>query len=110
MLEVHDVVGTWSNHKGSAVTFQADGSFSAAGMDMDPAYEGCGSVSGTGSWGFVTAQGDSAPSGNVDLSFGGQNDSCDVTFTSWEAGSPVALCIDLDPDSPCTGTPWTKEH
>ena len=34
----------------------------------------------------------------------------DVTFTSWETGPPVALCTDLDSDSPCTGTPWTKEH
>jgi hypothetical protein len=117
VLKVHDVVGTWSNHKGSTITFQADGSFSAAGMDMGPNLQGCSSVSGTGSWEFLSPQGDSPSSGVpyasgqlVDLSFDGQNDSCDATLTSWEIDPPVGLCLDFDPDSPCTGTPWTKEH
>jgi hypothetical protein len=85
-------------------------------MDMGPILQGCSSVSGTGYWDFLSPQGSSASgvpytSGNVvDLSFDGQNDSCDVTLTSWEIDPPVGLCLDYDPDSPCTGTPWTKEH
>ncbi len=116
MVTVHDVVGTWSNHKGSTIAFQGDGSFSAVGMNMGPVLEGCGSVSGAGSWEFLSAQGDSASSGvytsgnQIGLSFDGQNDSCDVSLTSWEIDPPVGLCLDFDPDSPCTGIPWTKEH
>lgn len=116
VLKVSDVVGTWSNHKGSIITFQADGRFSAARMDMGRNLQGCGSVSGTGAWEFLSPQGDSPSSGVytsgnlVDLAFDGQNDSCNATLTSWEIDPPVGLCLDFDPDSPCTGIPWTKEH
>jgi hypothetical protein len=116
VLKVSDVVGTWSNHKGSTISFQADGRFSAVGMDMGPILQGCDSVSGPGAWDFLSAQGSSASSGaytsgnQVSLSFDGQNDTCNVSLTSWEISAPVGLCLDFDPDSPCTGTPWTKEH
>jgi hypothetical protein len=116
-LTMNDVVGTWSNHKGSTLTFQADGRFSAVGMDMAPILQGCGNVSGPGDWDFLSAQGDSPTSGVpyqsgtvVGLSFDGQNDSCDATLSSWEIDPPVGLCLEWDPDSPCTGTPWTKDH
>lgn len=117
VLTVNDVVGTWSNHKGSTITFQADGRFSAVGIDAGRFFQGCGNVSGPGSWDFLSAEGDSPPlgvtytSGNqIGLSFDGQNDSCDVSLSSWEIDPPVGLCLDFDPDSPCTGVPWTKEH
>jgi hypothetical protein len=117
VLTVSDVVGTWSNHKGSTITFQADGRFSGVGMDMAPVLQGCGNVSGPGYWEFLSAEGDSPPAGvtyasgnQIGLSFDGQNDSCGVSLTSWETDPPVGLCLDFDPDSPCTGPPWTKEH
>src|SRR5215831_410745 len=62
-LKVPDVVGTWSNHDSSTITFHTDGSFRAVRMDMGPALEGCGSVTGTGNWDFLSPQGNSAASG-----------------------------------------------
>jgi hypothetical protein len=116
VLKISEVVGTWSNHQGSTVIFQADQHFSAAGMDMAPNLPGCGDVSGTGNWSFDDAQGNSPPPGvsytkgnHIELAFNGQNDACNVTLTSWEINPPVGLCLDFDPDSPCTGTPWTKK-
>jgi hypothetical protein len=116
VLKVVDVVGMWSNHKGSTITFQADGRFSSVAMDLGWAPAGCRNVSGPGNWDFLSPEGDS-PSGDpytsgnqIELSFDGQNDSCDASLTSWEISPPVGLCLDLDPDSPCTGIPWTKDH
>ena len=113
VLTVSDVVGTWTNHQGSTITFGADADFNAVGMDMEGILPGCRNVSGPGSWDFIgqNNSGVSYTSGNiVELSFDGQNDSCNVNLTSWEIDPPVGLCLDFDPDSPCTGTPWTKEH
>jgi hypothetical protein len=117
VLKASEVVGTWSNHKGSVITFQANGNFRVVGMDMAPNLANCSNVSGIGYWDFLSAAGDSPPtsvmyaSGNqIELSFDGQNDSCNANLASWEIDPPVGLCLDFDPDDPCSGTPWTKEH
>jgi hypothetical protein len=114
-LKESEIVGTWSNHKGSTISFQANGRFSVVDMNFGALSYGCSNVSGPGYWEFLSADGDSPSTGvtytsgnQIGLSFDGQNDSCNVTLTSWEIDPPVGLCLDFDPDSPCTGSPWTK--
>lgn len=99
------------------MVFHKDYTFNAVAMETDPVLPKCTSVSGTGEWEFTNAHGNTPPpgvtykSGNqIFLAFDGQNDTCNAELTTWEINPPVGLCLDLDPDSPCTGTPWTMDR
>jgi hypothetical protein len=117
VLTTADIVGTWSNHNGSTITFKADGTFSGVAMPLGPLPEAeCDHLTDTGQWEFADATGSSPTSGasyasgnQVLLTFG-DYEACDSSLTTWGIDPPVGLCTEWDPDSPCMGTPWTKEH
>jgi hypothetical protein len=110
-LTTADIVGTWSNHNGSTITFKADGTFSGVAMPLGPLPEAeCDHLTDTGQWEFADTSGNILTSGNlVNLTFDG-HDTCDSSLTTWEIDPPAGLCLLWDLDSPCMGTPWTKEH
>ena len=114
-----DLVGTWEGPDGATMKFLADQRLIVSGLDLAPYFgpHNCESVSGSGTWQFLSPQGDSGISptayskGNlIGLNFNSPISSvCDAEFTTWEINPPVGLCLDLDPDSPCTGNPLTKQ-
>jgi len=101
-------------------TCSADHHFSAARIDLAPFFAGCHDLSGSGSWQFLSPAGDTGP-GPGTYASGSQiaivfaspvSGLCSgtVTLTSWEIDPPAGLCLEFDPDSPCTGTPFTKRE
>ncbi len=114
-----DLVGTWIGPDGATMKFFADQTLIVSGLDFAPYFgpHNCESVYGSGTWQFLSPQGDSGISptayttGNqIGLNFNSPISSlCDAEFTTWEINPPVGLCLDLDPDDPCTGTPLTKQ-
>lgn len=117
VLTTSELLGSWSNHHGSTITFYATHRFSATGINLTPNVQGCADASGPGTWQFLSPQGVSGKSltsyamgFQVLIEFDAQAfEKCSVSLTSWEINPPVGLCLDFDPDSPCTGIPWTKE-
>lgn len=83
-----------------------------------PSVSDCSTVSGYGTWQFLNSQGYSGSSlgyyvkGSViGLIFTSPaNSKCGDQFTTWKQGPEVGLCLYLDPDSPCTGSVYTKER
>jgi hypothetical protein len=120
VLTSADLTGRWSTPNGSWITFSADHRFSAALIDQAPFFIGCRDLSGSGSWQFPGPEGaglglTTYPSGSeiVILFTSPVSPLCSmhvVTLTSWEIDPPVGLCLEFDPDSPCTGTPFTKKR
>ncbi len=116
VLTSHDLTGTWSTPNGSRITFSADHRFSAAGIDLAPHFPGCPDLSGSGSWQFLSPAGDTgtyASGSQIAIVFASPVSglcSGTVTLTSWEINPPAGLCLEFDPDSPCTGTPFTKRE
>ncbi len=121
VLTSTDLTGTWSTPNGSLITFSADHRFSAARIDLAPLFSGCRDLSGSGSWQFLSPAGDTGPGLMTTYASGSQiaivfaspvSGLCSdlVTLTSWEIDPPVGLCLEFDPDSPCTGTPFTKKE
>jgi hypothetical protein len=120
VLTSTDLTGTWSTPNGSRITFSADHHFSAAGINLAPFFTGCPDLSGSGSWQFLSPGGDTGPgpatyaSGSaIAILFASPvSRLCSdmVTLTSWEIDPPAGLCLEFDPDSPCTGTPFTKKR
>lgn len=47
-----EIVGTWSNGEGGTIEFDPGQRFVAKHMDMSGNLQGCGDVSGSGSWEF----------------------------------------------------------
>jgi hypothetical protein len=113
-----DLTGRWSTPNGSWIRFSADHRFSAAGIDLAPFFPGCPDLSGSGSWQFPSPEGAGlglttyASGSEIVILFASPvSPLCSnvVTLTSWEIDPPVGLCLEFDPDSPCTGTPFTKK-
>jgi hypothetical protein len=121
VLRSADLAGTWVSSNGGSITFTPDHQFTAAKLDIGKYYGGCAqapSLSGSGTWQFLSPQGDSNssdPAGYaqgdlVMLDFESAADSpmseCPsnvFTLTSWNTGSKKGLCIQYDPDTPCGG-------
>lgn len=114
VLSKAQVVGTWSNGHGSTISFYPNHQFAVVHMNTGDSRQGCGNVSGSGTWVFFGPQGDALPSdteysrGNEIALFFGSGSPCGADLTSWKTNS-LGLCLDIDPDYPCTGTPWEKE-
>jgi len=118
VLTQDEILGTWSNHNGSTITFTSYTNFTAVAIDLtagNPAGpQDCDSVTGSGIWEFLSPEGDSAgggyPQGNqIWLQFR-QSPECDAQLDTWEINPPVGLCLSFDPDTPCSSaSPWTKE-
>jgi hypothetical protein len=113
-----ELVAKWVSPSGASMTFFADHQFTASGLNLSA--EGgnaCSDVTGTGTWQFLSPQGVSghtltryAKGSVVQLGFNSPVPSgCDAGFSSYEINPPVGLCLDLDPDSPCTGEVFTKK-
>lgn len=113
-----DLAGEWSSSHDATMTFYSDHRLKVSGLNLS-AYLGgrnCKDISGSGTWQFLNSQGDSGSSlgsytsGNqIALNFASPiSPACDASFTSWEVDPPVGLCLDLDPDSPCSGDIFTK--
>jgi hypothetical protein len=91
-LSMSDVAGSWSNGAGSTIVFLKDHRFTAVAIDMQPNDPECSHVSGPGDWQFYEGEsasgGPAYKSGNhVELSFDGQNDTCDIELISWQVNS-----------------------
>jgi hypothetical protein len=118
MLTSADLTATWASPSGATLTFFPNHQFAATGLNL-AAYFGasCRNVTGSGSWQFLSPQGHSGPSptsyakGNVvSVAFDGPvSPLCDTEFSSWEINKPTGLCLDLDPDTPCTGDLYSKK-
>jgi hypothetical protein len=123
-ITVSQLVGTWISSEGSgAITFRADGSFTATRLDLNGLFgQTCRpAASASGTWEFLSPDGDSPTlteysSGYViSLAFAGLNSTstqaCALVWsltelTTWQINGPLGLCVDMDPDSPCVGEPW----
>jgi hypothetical protein len=103
---------------GSSITFTGAGSFTAARIDYGKyVVPTCGLLSGAGTWQFVDPDGQTATSSAaganmVALFFskvsplgrcGGA-----LQLTSWDTGSAPGLCVQEDPDTPCSGYVFSK--
>lgn len=119
------LAGTWISPEGSgAITFSADHSFEATRLNLNGLFgvTCLPAASTSGTWEFLSPDGDSAPnltqysSGNViALTFAGLDSAptsactsawSQTQLTTWQINGPLGLCVDMDPDSPCTGEPW----
>jgi hypothetical protein len=98
--------------------FFADHQFIASGLNLSAdGGNTCSDVTGAGTWQFLSPQGVSGPTlttyakgSVVGLIFNSPVSSgCDTEFSSFEINPPLGLCLDLDPDSPCTGEVFTKK-
>ena len=110
-----ELVGTWAGPDGATMTFRDDHTVTVRHLDTTP-LSNCRNVSADGTWQFLSPDGVSGPGltgyskGDlVGVAFSAQPIlACSSEFTSWEINPPVGLCLDLDPDSPCTGPVLTK--
>jgi len=115
-----ELLGTWVGPNGASMTFRADQTVTVHNLNLG--WRGptahCQSVTATGTWQFLNSQGASGTSprvyskGNlVGVEFQAQQiEVCSTEFTTWVATPPLGLCLDLDPDVPCTGSPLVKHH
>ena len=118
VLSSADLIATWVSPAGGSITFANSNRFTAAGLRLDKFWGGCagsGKISVSGTWQFLSPQGDSATGSYangslVDLVFndtaGNPSTGCTgggITLTSWNTGSAAALCLQFDPDTPCDG-------
>ena len=123
VLNKSDLVGTWTSSKEGKVTFGSDYKFIATDLRIGSYFSNrCQLVSGSGTWQFLSPQGASGPSltsyirGNlISLNFDSSTSvsafTCTgggIELTSWKTNSPAGLCLDLDPDSPCTGSLFVR--
>jgi hypothetical protein len=117
------VVGTWEDKSGGAIVFTADGHVVAS--DLNQSFGGstsCDSVTGVGTWSFEDENGDPAgrTRGNVmkvtirSLTMpqarycGLAEFTTDTSGSLYDAHKPLTLCVDFDPDDPCSGEKLTK--
>ncbi len=118
VLTSTDLTATWATPSGATLTFFSNHQFAANGLNL-AAYFGdsCRNVTGSGTWQFLSPQGHSGPGptsyakGNVvSLVFNSPvSPLCNAEFTSWEIKQSAGLCLDLDPDTPCTGALFSKK-
>jgi hypothetical protein len=118
VLNSADLVATWVSPAGGSITFANSHRFTGAGLRLDKFWGGCagaGKISVSGTWQFLSPQGDSGAGlysrGNLvglyfDAKAGDPSTGCTgggITLTTWNTGSATALCLQFDPDTPCDG-------
>lgn len=116
------LVGRWVSAHDGSLTFGAGQGFAAERL-RNPFF-GSAQCSGTGTWQFTNSQGDTGtspteyttsdeiavfynpngPTGGGSPGFG-----CGpFELITWYSGGTPGLCMDFDPDSPCTGEVYVK--
>lgn len=125
ILDIAVMQGTWKSSDGATLRISASGTFSASrinfpefvGMDSATA---CGNTgSGVGTWAFISANGSflagaRARSDSVEFDFTSISSARSYCrpggeYYSWQVGSRLQICLDMDPDDPCsTGYFFTK--
>lgn len=120
VLTSTDLVAVWRSHDGGSIAFTSDHRFVATNLSLGKFWNGCagaGKISASGTWQFLSSQGDSSISFTgysrgkmVGLSFDGAagNPSIGCTggaikLTSWNVNSTPGLCLQMDPDTVCDG-------
>ena len=110
------LVGTWTSSAGATLTFRADQTVTVRNLTL-PMIPGCDHVSAAGIWQFANLQGDSPAPGHtysksniiiVYLSEPPAFEVCSPELTTWK-DTPLTMCLDLDPDSPCSNPVFTKD-
>lgn len=111
-LNSSEVVGTWTGPLGTMI-FHADRTFEGQELKLN---KGCSGISGAATWQFLSSAGVSSSNPTfykkgdlIAVDFIGANSACSFQLTSWEIKPPVGLCLDLDPDSPCSSSPFRRE-
>lgn len=109
------LIGTWTSSDGATLTFRADQAVTVRNLRL-PMVPGCDHVLAAGTWQFLSLQGDSPGPGQtysksnlISVDFSEQAvEVCSSEFTTWK-DSPLTMCLDLDPDSPCSDPVFTKD-
>jgi len=115
-LTVAGLIGTWKSKSGSMVTLNSDHSVIVRHVDVGPGISGCGTVSGEGTWQFLSATGvggsalDTYKNGNlVMILMPSIQEACNGwELTTWGTSSSVKLCVASDPDSPCISETFVR--
>jgi hypothetical protein len=111
-----ELVGTWANGHAS-MTFSSDHSVLVHNVNVAPGNGECGVLRGTGTWQFLSARGESGQSPQsykrgdlIGIDPVSLPENCGAfEVTTWGPSSAVTLCIDSDPDSPCTSTTFSRK-
>jgi hypothetical protein len=108
VISGHDLAGMWTTGK-AWMSFSSDHAIVVHKVNVEPGDPGCGVVSGTGTWQFLSSKGVSAAA--PDLYKRGSLIEVELTvapevcgswgLTTWGSPSAVTLCVESDPDSPC---------
>jgi hypothetical protein len=115
VIRAAQLIGRWRAPGGATMTFTPSHQFTGARLDLLPGVRACTGVSADGTWEFLNSHGDSGPSLSayaqgqvIAVNLTNPHATCDPQFTTWQQGSGTGLCLDLDPDSPCTGAVFAK--
>jgi hypothetical protein len=110
--------GTWVSGDGASITFTAGDEFRATNFNYRRVMGWCRTLSGSGTWQLVTNSDEypvppaGTPENLLDLWFSSVSPpgSClgVFTLTTWNTGSTLGLCLEMDPDDPCDGYIFTK--
>lgn len=106
------LVGTWTGPDGAVMTFKVNQTVVVRHLSL--VLRGCTNVSGGGTWQFDSLQGDSgltsytySKSNIIEVDFFSPS-ACNSQFTTWK-DNPLTMCLDIDPDSPCSHPVFTKQ-
>lgn len=121
VLSPADLVAQWVSPAGGSIAFASNYRFTATDLRLGKFWGFCaaaGNISGSGTWQFLSPEGDSGmySKGNlVALYFnntaGNPSTGCiagALELTSWNTGSTTGLCVQFDPDTPCDGYVFQK--
>jgi hypothetical protein len=110
--------GTWVSGDGASITFTGGDDFTATNFNYGRVMASCHTLSGSGTWQLVTNSEEypAPPAGTPENLLGlwfssvSPPGSCLGWFqlTTWNTGSTLALCLEMDPDNPCEGYIFTK--
>jgi hypothetical protein len=119
-----DLTGRWVSPNDGSLRFESNQKVVADHL-RNPFF-GSAQCSGAGTWQFLNAQGDSSPnftsynSGNqvgiLEIRYtgskaGGSTEGfgcMPFSLITWKTDGTLGLCMDFDPDSPCTGQVYVK--
>ena len=118
VIRAGQLIGRWRAPGGATMTFTPSHQFTGARLDLFPGVRACIGVSADGTWQFLNSHGDSGPSLSsyakgqvIAVNVANRRTAvCDPQFTTWQQGSGTGLCLDLDPDNPCTGAVFAKDR
>jgi hypothetical protein len=116
-LTQQQVIGTWTSQSGSAVAFGPGHVLVVRHVNISPGVPGCGTVSGTGTWQFLSPTGSTGRSLNtydkgnlLMVLMPSIREACNGwELTTGSGSSQVTLCVASDPDSPCSSETFARE-